>query len=149
MSNVSQDSTNVSSDSTKLTNDIAWTSQTALGGSMADNLSLQITMVKLDGTNYLPGHPAMCPIQSRGLYPYFTTIPRKRKDLTSCMINGSVKILLCVDFGILCKPIGSYMLLSTAQEIWLASSQAYSQIGNDAYVYELIKGVHEIKKKVS
>lgn len=64
MSNVSQDSTNVSPNSTKLTTDIACTSQTAGGGSMADNLSLQITMVKLDGTNNLPGHAQRC-VQSR------------------------------------------------------------------------------------
>lgn len=40
-----------------------------------------------------------------------------------------------------------YLLLHTAWNIWSAVAQAYSQIGNDAQIYELKKKVHETKKR--
>ena len=39
-----------------------------------------------------------------------------------------------------------YLLLDTAQKIWDATTQTYSQSGNDAQVYELRKKVHETKQ---
>lgn len=34
------------------------------------------------------------------------------------------------------------MLLATAREIWMAVSQSYSLVWNDAQVYELVKKAH-------
>eukprot|EP00257_Ricinus_communis_P026984 XP_025014398.1 uncharacterized protein LOC112536055 [Ricinus communis] len=39
-----------------------------------------------------------------------------------------------------------YLLLDTAQKIWDAAAQTYSQSGNDAQVYELRKKIHETKQ---
>uniref|UniRef100_A0A5B7BEA1 Uncharacterized protein n=1 Tax=Davidia involucrata TaxID=16924 RepID=A0A5B7BEA1_DAVIN len=40
-----------------------------------------------------------------------------------------------------------YLFLATAHAIWTVVAQTYSQIGNDAQVYELRNKVHETKQK--
>lgn len=38
------------------------------------------------------------------------------------------------------------MLLSTTHEIWLAATQSYSQVGNDAQGSPLVKKAHKTKQ---
>jgi hypothetical protein len=40
--------------------------------------------------------------------------------------------------------VRGYLLFNTAAKIWNAASQTYSQIGNDAQIYELRNKVYEM-----
>ena len=115
-----------------------------------DNPSLQISPLKLDGTNYLAwSRSCLLSIKARGLQGYINNGKRRPDDTNPAVHKWDSENSLIMSWLInLMQPqlARGYLLLDTAQKIWDATTQTYSQSGNDAQVYELRKKVHETKQ---
>ena len=115
-------------------------------GSLAENPSLQISPVKLDGTNYLAwSRSCLLYIQARGLQGYVIGDKPKPASTDPMLDKWESQNSLVMSWLINSMQLQisrGYLLLNTAQKIWSAVSQTYSQVGNDAQIYELRNKVH-------
>ncbi|XP_073282737.1 uncharacterized protein, partial [Primulina huaijiensis] len=112
-----------------------------------DNPSLQISPVKLDGTNYLAwSRSCLLFIQARGMQGYINgKITSNRADTSKWESENSLVMSWLIN-SIQPQLARGYLLLDTAQKIWEATAQTYSQSGNDAQIYELRRKIHETKQ---
>ncbi|KAK6921131.1 Retrotransposon Copia-like, N-terminal [Dillenia turbinata] len=110
-------------------------------GLLGDNPSLQINLVKLDGTNYLSwSRSCLLFIQARGLKGYVTGEKPKPAITDSTYNQWEAENSLVMSWLInSMQPHISkgYLLFNTAHKIWSAVTLTYSQVGNDAQIYEL------------
>ncbi|KAK6932088.1 Retrotransposon Copia-like, N-terminal [Dillenia turbinata] len=109
-------------------------------GLLGDNPSLQISRVKLDGTNYLSWSRSCLLFIQRGLKGYVTREKPKPTITDSTYNQWEAKNSLVMSWLInSMQPHISkgYLLFNTANKIWLVVSLTYSEVGNDAQIYEL------------
>ena len=91
----------------------------------------------------------MLSIQAKGLQGYINNGKRRPDDTNPAVHKWDSENSLIMSWLInSMQPqlARGYLLLDTAQKIWDATTQTYSQSGNDAQVYELRKKVHETKQ---
>ncbi|XP_057996496.1 uncharacterized protein LOC131175840 [Hevea brasiliensis] len=119
-------------------------------GFVGDNPSLQISPVKLDGTNYLAwSRSCLLFIQARGLQGYITKDRKKPESTSSTYSQWESENSLVMSWFInSMQPhiAHGYLLLDSVATIWSAVSQTYSQVRNDAQIYELRNKVHGMKQ---
>uniref|UniRef100_A0A5B6Z4H0 Retrotransposon Copia-like N-terminal domain-containing protein n=1 Tax=Davidia involucrata TaxID=16924 RepID=A0A5B6Z4H0_DAVIN len=105
-------------------------------GSSGDNPSLQISSVKLDGTNYLAwSRSFLLGVKACGLSAYLTGDAKKPKvtDVTHNQWLSDNSLVMSWLLNSMQPHIGyGYLFLDTASAIWMAATQTYSQVGNDA-----------------
>ncbi|KAK6930599.1 Retrotransposon Copia-like, N-terminal [Dillenia turbinata] len=110
-------------------------------GLLGDNPSLQISPVKLDGTNYLSwSRSCLLFIQARGLKGYVTGEKPKPTITDSTYNQWEAENSLVMSWLInSMQPHISkgYLLFNNVHKIWSAVSLTYSQVGNDSQYYEL------------
>ena len=101
-----------------------------------DNPSLQISPVKLDATNYLAWlRSCLLSIQATWLQGYINNGKRRPDDINSAVHKWDSENSLIMSWLInSMQPqlARGYLFLDTAQKIWDATTQTYSQSGNDA-----------------
>jgi hypothetical protein len=119
-------------------------------GISGDNLSLQISPVKLDGSNFLAwSGSCLSFIQVRGLQGYITGDRIRPEALDPTYNQWESENCLVMSWLInSVQPhiARGYLLLNTAAKIWSAASQTYSQMGNDTQIYDLRNKVHGMKQ---
>ncbi|KAK6918108.1 Retrotransposon Copia-like, N-terminal [Dillenia turbinata] len=105
-------------------------------GLLGDNPSLQISPVKLDGTNYLSwSRSCLLFIQARGLKGYVTGEKPKPAIIDSTYNQREAENSLVMSW-----------LINSMQPHISTVSLTYSQVGNDAQIYELRNKVHGTKQ---
>ncbi|KAJ7951046.1 Retrovirus-related Pol polyprotein from transposon TNT 1-94 [Quillaja saponaria] len=115
-----------------------------------DNPSLQISPMKFDGNNFLAwSRSCLLFIQARGLYGYVIGSKRKPADgdpLLESWISENSLVMSWLINSMQPQISRGYLLLDSADKMWTALCQTYSQVGNDIQVFELRKKLHETKQ---
>ncbi|KAJ7954402.1 Retrovirus-related Pol polyprotein from transposon TNT 1-94 [Quillaja saponaria] len=112
-----------------------------------DNPSLQISPMKFDGNNFLAwSRSCLLFIQARGLYGYVIGSKSKPADgdpLLESWISENSLVMSWLINSMQPQISRGYLLLDSADKMWTALCQTYSQVGNDIQVFELRKKLHE------
>ncbi|KAJ7950679.1 Retrovirus-related Pol polyprotein from transposon TNT 1-94 [Quillaja saponaria] len=115
-----------------------------------DNPSLQISPVKFDSNNFLAwSRSCLLFIQARGLYGYVIGSKSKPADgdpLLEPWISENSLVMSWLINSMQPQISRGYLLLDSADKMWTALCQTYSQVGNDIQVFELRKKLHETKQ---
>ncbi|XP_028122801.1 uncharacterized protein LOC114319934 [Camellia sinensis] len=118
---------------------------------LTDNPSLQISPVKLDGSNYLIwSRSCGLAIAARRLTGYITgslPLPDGDASLHTQWISENALVMTWLINSMQPTISRSFLLLDTAHKIWTAAAQMYSQQGNDAQAYELRKKLRSLDQK--
>ncbi|XP_028084053.1 uncharacterized protein LOC114285227 [Camellia sinensis] len=116
-----------------------------------DSPSLQISPVKLDGSNYLIWSRsyslAIAAHRLTGYITGFLPLPDGDDFLLTQWISKNALVMTWLINSIQPTISQSFFLLDTAHKIWTAASQMYSQQGNDAQTYELRKKLRSLYQK--
>ena len=119
-------------------------------GIFSDIPSLNISPIKLDGSNYLAwSRSCLLFIQARGLQGYITGKRQKPPVTDPTLSQWEYKNFLIISWLInSMQPqiVRGYLFLTAAKQIWDVAAQTYSHQGNDVLVYELQKKVYEMKQ---
>ncbi|KAJ7961445.1 Retrovirus-related Pol polyprotein from transposon TNT 1-94 [Quillaja saponaria] len=115
-----------------------------------DNPSLQISPVKFDGNNFLAwSRSCLLFIQARGLYGYVIgskSKPANGDPLLESWISENSLVMSWLINSMQPQISRGYLLLDSADKMWTALCQTYSQVRNDIQVFELRKKLHETKQ---
>ncbi|KAJ7961715.1 Retrovirus-related Pol polyprotein from transposon TNT 1-94 [Quillaja saponaria] len=105
-----------------------------------DNPSLQISPMKFDGNNFLAwSRSCLLFIQARGLYGYVIGSKRKPADgdpLLESWISENSLVMSWLINSMQPQISRGYLLLDSADKMWTALCQTYSQVGNDIQEYQ-------------
>ena len=116
----------------------------------SDNPSLQISPIKLDGTNYLAwSRSCLLFIKARGMQGYITGASKKpaANDDNFNQWDSENSLVMSWLINSMQPQISkTYLLLDTAVKIWNAATLTYSRVGNDAQIFEIRNKVHGIKQ---
>ncbi|KAA8544398.1 hypothetical protein F0562_022410 [Nyssa sinensis] len=120
-------------------------------GALGGNPTLQISPMKLDGNNYLScSRACLLSIDAADLHDYVTRTFKEptSTDPTLKQWRSSNSLVMSWLFNSMQPHISrGFLFLKTAYEIWIVVAQTYSQVGNDAQIYDLRKRVHDTKQK--
>lgn len=107
--------------------------------------------IKLDGSNYLIwSRSCYLTIVSRGLTGYLTgesVQPTTGDDAIRKWISENALVMAYLVNSMTDSIARGYLFLDTAAKIWEAAKETYSQVGNDAQIYELQQKIHETKQR--
>ena len=121
-----------------------------IAGISTDNPSLQISLVKLDGNNYLAwSRSCLLFIKARGMQDYITSVKVKpvATDPLFHQWDSENSLIIAWLINSMQPHISrTYLLLDTAAKIWNAVTLTYSRVGNDAQIYEIRNKVHGLKQ---
>jgi len=114
--------------------------------SLSENLTLQITTVKLDGLNYLAwSQSALLSIKSRGKMEDLNDRIQEPKPNDPTYDKWETKnstVMSWLLHSMQPKISKGYLFLRTAKEVWNAAAQTYSKVGNTALKYDLKRRIH-------
>ncbi|KAJ7968090.1 Retrovirus-related Pol polyprotein from transposon TNT 1-94 [Quillaja saponaria] len=106
--------------------------------------------MKFDGNNFLAwSRSCLLFIQARGLYGYVIGSKSKPADgdpLLESWISENSLVMSWLINSMQPQISRGYLLLDSADMMWTALCQTYSQVGNDIQVFELRKKLHETKQ---
>lgn len=108
-------------------------------GAISDNPSPHISLIKLDETNYLAwSHSCLLFIKARRMYD---TSQKKVMPATNDLLlnrwNSENSLVMSGHINSMGPSIArGYLLLDSASKICSAANQIYSQLGNDAWIYD-------------
>ena len=113
--------------------------------------SFSTNPIKLDGSNYLIwSRSCYLTIVSRGLTGYLTgesVQPTTGDDAIRKWISENALVMAYLVNSMIDSIARGYLFLDIAAKIWEAAKDTYSQVGNDAQIYELQQKIHETKQR--
>jgi hypothetical protein len=116
--------------------------------SFGENPTLQITTVKLDGLNYLAwSQSALLSIKRRGKMGHLNGRIKEPQPDDPTYDRWEAKnsnIMSLILHSMQPEINQEYLFLHSAKEVWDATAQTYSKVGNVALKYDLKRRIHSL-----